>query len=260
MYEKYWKHGDREEESQESSHGWKPEEGGHKGRGDKEHGGKNKPQSNASQLSAIMGKIQNRDPFSYDFNADALYNVYKDRYIQQGNLAMQDTMGQAAALTGGYGNSYAQSVGQQTYQGYMQGLNDRIPELYQLALDKYNREGDAMMDQYGMLSAQQQFQLQQDQFNWQKEQAQKEWDWRQMEWDAAHPVDTGGSAGSSSGGSSGGGSPSSKPKPGLSVEEVYMQSKQNGASTAELDSYLKSEIAAGNISSQAATDLRDKRY
>ena len=105
------------------------------------------------QLDDVMGKILNREKFSYDLNGDALYNQYKDQYTRQGKLAMQDTMGQAAALTGGYGNSYAQQVGQQTYQGYLGQLNDRIPELYNLALSKYQMEGDALKDQYGILGA-----------------------------------------------------------------------------------------------------------
>ena len=96
------------------------------------------------QLQGITEKILNREPFSYDLNGDALYQQYKDRYIQQGRQAMMDTMGQAATLTGGYGNSYAQSVGQQTYQGYLQGLNDQVPALYRLALDRYNSEGDRL--------------------------------------------------------------------------------------------------------------------
>lgn len=103
------------------------------------------------QLDDTMGKIMNREKFTYDLNGDALWNQYKDQYVTGGKMAMMDTMGQAAALTGGYGNSYAQGVGQQAYQGYLQGLNDKIPELYQLALDSYNREGDALMQQYGMM-------------------------------------------------------------------------------------------------------------
>ena len=103
-------------------------------------------------LNDTINKIQNREKFSYDLNGDALYQQYKDRYIQQGQQAMMDTMGQAAALTGGYGNSYAQSVGQQTYQGYLQGLNDKVPELYQLALNKYQMEGDELYNQYGLLA------------------------------------------------------------------------------------------------------------
>ena len=99
-----------------------------------------------------LDKFMNRDKFSYDLNGDALYQQYKDQYITQGKLAMQDTIGQASAMTGGYGNSYAQSVGQQTYQGYLQQLNDKVPELYQLALDQYNREGEDMLNQYGLLA------------------------------------------------------------------------------------------------------------
>ena len=106
------------------------------------------------QLKETANKILNREKFSYDLNGDALYKQYKDRYTQQGKQAMMDTMGQAAALTGGYGNSYAQSVGQQTYQGYMQGLTDKIPSLYQIALDKYTNEGNQMRDNMNLMMQQ----------------------------------------------------------------------------------------------------------
>ena len=98
-----------------------------------------------------MQKVLNRDKFRYDLNGDALYQQYKDRYIQQGKQAMMDTMGQAAALTGGYGNTYAQNAGQQAYGAYMQGLTDKIPELYQLALDKYDRDATLEKEKYSVL-------------------------------------------------------------------------------------------------------------
>lgn len=104
-----------------------------------------------SQIDDIFGKIQNREPFKYDVNADALYEQYKDQYINQGKLAMEDTIGQAATLTGGYDNSYAQSVGQQTYNRYLEGLTDIVPELYQMALDQYMKEGDDLMSEYALL-------------------------------------------------------------------------------------------------------------
>lgn len=103
-----------------------------------------------SQIDGILDKILNRKKFSYDLNGDALYQQYKDQYTTLGKMAMMDTMGQAQAMTGGYGNSYAQSVGQQAYQGYLQQLNDVVPELYQLALDQYHREGDELYNQYGL--------------------------------------------------------------------------------------------------------------
>lgn len=106
---------------------------------------------NQQALDDILNRLMNGEKFSYDVNGDALYQQYKDQFVNQGQLAMQDAMGQAAAMTGGYGNSYAQSVGQQTYQGYLQQLNDKIPELYKLALDKYNMDRQDLKDQYGLL-------------------------------------------------------------------------------------------------------------
>jgi hypothetical protein len=99
-----------------------------------------------------MDDILKRKAFSYDLNGDALYQQYKDMYMNQGKLAMADTMGQAAALTGGYGNSYAASVGNQAYQGYLQQLNGVIPELYNLALSAYNAEGDRLNNNFNLLS------------------------------------------------------------------------------------------------------------
>jgi hypothetical protein len=85
--------------------------------------------------------------FKYDLNGDALYQQYKDKYTQQGKLAMADAMGQASALTGGYGNSYAATVGNQAYQAYLGQLNDVIPELYQLAYDQdRNKKNDVLAE------------------------------------------------------------------------------------------------------------------
>lgn len=103
------------------------------------------------QIQALLDKILNRDPFKYDFNADPMYQMYKDRYLQQGRMAMQDTMGDAAALTGGYGNSYAATAGQQAYQSYLQGLNDRIPDLRDFAYNAWLNEGDRINSHLSIL-------------------------------------------------------------------------------------------------------------
>ena len=65
---------------------------------------------------------------------------------------MRDTMGQAAALTGGYGSSYAQSVGQQQYDSYLQSLGEALPELYGMAWQRYNAEGDALKTAWELAS------------------------------------------------------------------------------------------------------------
>ena len=104
-----------------------------------------------AQINEYLNKIMNREEFSYNFNEDALYQQYKDIYTQMGLMAMMDTMGQASTMTGGYGNSYAQTVGQQAYNQQLSQLNNVLPELYQMAFDRYAYEGDQLYNQYGML-------------------------------------------------------------------------------------------------------------
>lgn len=97
------------------------------------------------QWTSLANQYMNRDPFSYDLASDGLYQQYADQYTRLGSQAMQDTLGQAAALTGGYNSSYSQGAGQQAYQGYLDQLNNIVPELYGQALNRYNQEGQDLM-------------------------------------------------------------------------------------------------------------------
>lgn len=105
------------------------------------------------QISELYNKIINRGSFSYDYSTDPMYGQYKEAYTQQGKQAMRDTMGQAAALTGGYGSSYGQAVGQQQYDAYLQRLNDVLPELYGMARDVYADEGNVLNTQLSLAAA-----------------------------------------------------------------------------------------------------------
>lgn len=103
------------------------------------------------ELERLYDQILGRPDFSYNLGADPMYQQYRQQYMTQGRLAMEDTMGRAAGLTGGYGSSYSQNVGQQAYGQYLQGLNDAVPQLYALALNRYTAEGDALADRYAMV-------------------------------------------------------------------------------------------------------------
>lgn len=104
------------------------------------------------QLADTYDKLASRPAFEYNLGADGLYKKYKDDYQQRGRLAMRDTIGQASALTGGYGSTYAQSVGQQQYDAQLEKLGDIVPELYSLAYSRYQDEGATLRDRYDMLS------------------------------------------------------------------------------------------------------------
>lgn len=105
-----------------------------------------------AKLMDAYDQIVGRKPFEYDAESDPLYGIYRDQYTDLGKMAMKDTMGQAAMLTGGYSNTYGQRVGQQAYNAYMQQLANIIPQLEQRAYDRWNDQGDLMMQQYAMLA------------------------------------------------------------------------------------------------------------
>lgn len=115
----------------------------------------NKPGAYSSayqnDLQGLYDRIMNREKFTYDLNGDALYNQYKQQYQQMGRQAMMDTMGQAAALTGGYGNSYANTAGNQAYQAYLSKVGDIVPQLQQQAFERYTQEGSDLNNRLNLV-------------------------------------------------------------------------------------------------------------
>ena len=105
-------------------------------------------------VSGLLNQIVNRKAFSYDFNSDPLYQQYKDQYTTLGKNAMLDTVAAASTMTGGFGNSYATTAGAQANQQYLQRLNDRIPELYNAAMNKYAMETEDLYNKFSAVGAQ----------------------------------------------------------------------------------------------------------
>ena len=78
-----------------------------------------------------------KSSFSYNQDTDPAAQAYRENYIRNGQLAMQDTMAQAAARTGGLASSYATQTGQQAYNSYMSDLNAQLAGLRQQAYENY---------------------------------------------------------------------------------------------------------------------------
>lgn len=106
-----------------------------------------------NQIDDLTRQILNREAFSYDPEKDPTYQQYKESYTRNGERAMQDTLGQVSARTGGLASSYAGSAAQQTYDNYMGALADKIPELKQLAYSMYQDEGNTQRANLEMLVA-----------------------------------------------------------------------------------------------------------
>lgn len=92
------------------------------------------------QIDELTEAILGRDPFEYNYLEDPNYQQYEESYTRSGQRAMQDTLGQVAARTGGLASSYASTASQQTYDNYMAELADKIPELRQAAYAMYMDE------------------------------------------------------------------------------------------------------------------------
>jgi hypothetical protein len=91
----------------------------------------------ADVLNQKVTNYINQDPYSYKSQNDASYQAAKDQYTKTGQQAMKDSMAQASALTGGYGNTYSQSVGQQQYNAQMDNLSQKAIEYEQQAYNRY---------------------------------------------------------------------------------------------------------------------------
>ena len=108
----------------------------------------------SDKISSVLDEILNGEDFSYtgkDMMNDDLYKMYSDQYKRNADLAMRDTMGNAAALSGGYGSSYAAAVGQQAYDSTMANMNDIALDLYNLAYQRYTDNRADRYNQMGVL-------------------------------------------------------------------------------------------------------------
>ena len=103
--------------------------------------------SYSDQVKAMIDKIMGREKFSYDVDTDPLFQQALASAMNSGKQAMQDTIGQASALTGGYGSTYATTAGNQAYNAFIEDAYDNLPQYYQMALEAYQAEGDEMYRQ-----------------------------------------------------------------------------------------------------------------
>ena len=104
-----------------------------------------------SQITDLVQQLQDRPKFEYDVNTDPLYLQLRDIWKQDGLMAMEDTMGQAAQLTGGYGNSHAQMAGQQVYNNHLREVAEMVPQLKEAARADYDADTDVLLRNLGLL-------------------------------------------------------------------------------------------------------------
>lgn len=107
------------------------------------------------QIDALLGKMTSQEPFSYDFSTDSNWLAAQEQAKRNALLAMENAMGEAAGLTGGYASSAAQMVGQQVYQQEISETTEMIPEFAQMALNKWQANNSQMASNLAALQSQQ---------------------------------------------------------------------------------------------------------
>lgn len=91
----------------------------------------------AGQIAGALDKVANPQAFSYNPETDQSYQSFAKAYRREGERAVADAMGQAAAMTGGLPSSYAATAGAQAGNYYAAQMADKIPQLEQMAHDRY---------------------------------------------------------------------------------------------------------------------------
>lgn len=100
-------------------------------------------------IQDLLDQIVNRKDFSYDPENDQLYSQYRKQYTREGQRATQDALGAAAAASGGIPSSYAMNAATQAGDYYASQMTDKIPELYQLAYNKYMNDYNMKLSDLG---------------------------------------------------------------------------------------------------------------
>ncbi len=100
-------------------------------------------------IQDLLKQILNREAFSYDPERDQLYSQYRKQYTREGDRAQQNAIGAAAAASGGIPSSYAATAAAQAGDYYAAQMTDKIPELYQLAYNKYMNDYNMKLSDLG---------------------------------------------------------------------------------------------------------------
>lgn len=102
-------------------------------------------------IQDLIAGILERPEFSYDAATDPLYQQYRKQYTREGQRATEDALGAAAAASGGIPSSYASTAAGQAGNYYAAQLTDKIPELYELAYNKYLNDYNMQLSDLGVV-------------------------------------------------------------------------------------------------------------
>lgn len=148
------------------------------------------------EMRALIDQILNSN--LADWKKGDQYSALRDQYAANGEMGMNDLLGQVSSRTGGLASSYAASVANQEYNDWMSKLEQAAREMYQqdrndklnslgMLGDAYDREYGEYGDKLNQWNTDRNFAYQQAQDALANQWKQKEWDYNmsQDEWNKA---------------------------------------------------------------------------
>ena len=138
------------------------------------------------EMRALIDQILNSN--LADWKQGDQYAALRDQYAANGEMGMNDLLGQVSSRTGGLASSYAASVANQEYNDWMSKLEQAAQEMYQqdrsdklnnlgVLNDAYSREYGEYADQLNQWNTDRNFAYQQAQDALSNQWQQKEWDY-----------------------------------------------------------------------------------
>ena len=138
-----------------------------------------------SEMRALIDQILNSN--LADWKQGDQYAALRDQYAANGEMGMNDLLGQVSSRTGGLASSYAASVANQEYNDWMSKLEQAAQEMYQQdRSDKLNNLGvlnDAYTREYGEYGDKLNQWNTDRAFDYQRQQDALANEWQQKEWD-----------------------------------------------------------------------------
>lgn len=117
-------------------------------------GGSSAPEWQGSQWDDLLNQVANElASMNYeDWTKGDQYKALAERYGNEGQMSMQNVLGQIASRTGGLASSYATTAAQQQYNQFMSQLEDVARQMYSSdrsdLLDKANMYRQLVQDDY----------------------------------------------------------------------------------------------------------------
>ena len=97
----------------------------------------------SDEVAELARRILSGESFSYDFNADPIYNVYRETAERDSRRAAENAAAEAAALSGGYSNSYGVTAAAEAASNSLGELRRIIPSLLEAAYKKWADERES---------------------------------------------------------------------------------------------------------------------